>query len=144
MILLDTNVVSALMKRLAVPLLSGWLDVQLPTDLWTTSISVFEIRFGLTVLPDSRRRRSLEAAFDAVLLEDLAGRVASLDRPAADAAARLGAKRRSEGRPVELRDTMIAGIALARRAAIATRNVRHFADLDVPVIDPWSPAAIRS
>jgi toxin FitB len=141
LILLDTNVVSALMKRLAVPLLSGWLDRQLPTDLWTTSITVFEIRFGLTAMPDGRRRRSLEAEFDAVLSEDLSGRVASLDRPAADAAARLGAKRRSEGKSVELRDTMIAGIALARRAAIATRNVRHFADLDIRIINPWSPAA---
>lgn len=138
MILLDTNIVSALMKRSACPLLSGWLDRQPLTDLWTTSVTVFEIRFGLSVLPNGPRRGSLEAAFDAVLSEDLAGRVASFDRPAADAAARLGAKRRLEGRSVELRDTMIAGIALARRAALATRNARHFADLDIPVIDPWS------
>jgi len=60
------------------------------------------------------------------------------DRAAAEHAALLMARRKSAGRPIDLRDTMIGGIALAQRATIATRNVRHFADLDVPVVDPWS------
>jgi predicted nucleic acid-binding protein len=73
-----------------------------------------------------------------VVEDDLANRVLDFDSIAADAAARLAAERRHAGRPVDLRDTLIAGIALARRATIATRNTKHFEGLDVPVVDPWS------
>lgn len=100
MILLDTNVLSALMHTSPDPVVLRWLDQQPAESIWTTSVTVFEVRMGLALLPDGRRQRA--------------------------------------GRPVDMRDTQIAGIALARHAAVATRNVRHFGDLEVPVLHPWS------
>jgi predicted nucleic acid-binding protein len=85
-----------------------------------------------------RRRRGLETIFEAFLTDDLADRIAILDRAAADAAGRLAARREAAERMLDVRDTLIAGIALARRASIATRNVKHFSDLDVAVVDPWT------
>jgi predicted nucleic acid-binding protein len=89
-------------------------------------------------LPRGRKRAALEAAFGGVLEEDLENRVLDFDGAAAAAAARLAADRKVAGRSVDLRDTLIAGIAQARRATIATRNTKHFAGLDVPVVDPWT------
>ena len=139
MIILDTNVLSALMRRAPDPEVVAWLDRQPPESLWVTSITVFEARFGLALLPVGWRRRALERAFDLLLEEDLENRVLDFDVAAATAAAALAAARQQAGRPVDVRDTQIAGIAVARRATLATRNVRHFADLAVPVLDPWSP-----
>jgi hypothetical protein len=141
-ILLDTNVLSELMQRHPSGEVVGWLDSQPPDDIWTSTISVFEVRFGLELLADGRRRRAMQDAFRALCANDLAGRIAVFDSTAAEAAAALAARRRKDGRTVDLRDTQIAGIAIARRAAIATRNVRHFQDLDVPVVDPWSRGRI--
>jgi len=136
-ILLDTNVLSALMRRHPDPVIVRWLDSLAPESIWTTAVTVFEIRFGIELLSAGRRRRALEAAFDAMLRDDLGGRVAPFDAAAAQEAATLAARRQRRGRVVDLRDTQIAGIAVARRADIATGNVRHFAGLDVNVIDPW-------
>jgi hypothetical protein len=69
--------------------------------------------------------------------EDLENRVLDFDTGAALEAAELAARRQRTGRPVDMRDTQIAGIAMARHATLATRNVRHFVDLEIPVIDPW-------
>jgi predicted nucleic acid-binding protein len=80
----------------------------------------------------------LERAFDRVLTEDLSNRVLDFDSMAAATAAQLAAGRQRSGRVLDLRDTLIAGIALARRATIATGNIRHFEGLDVPVVDPWT------
>ena len=120
------------------PVVVRWLDSQAPESVWTTAVSVFEIRFGLELLPPTRRRKALEEAFDGMLREDLNGRVAAFDSAAAEEAAELAARRQRRGRPVDLRDTQIAGIALARRAALATRNVRHFDGLNVSVVNPWA------
>lgn len=138
MILLDTNVFSALMDREPEAKVVAWLDTQPPESVWTTSITVFEVRMGLEILPEGRRRKSLEQAFEKVLDEDLEGRVAVFDPPAAQAAGRLAARQRRSGRPPDVRDIQIAGIATARRAILATRNVRHFEDLDLELVDPWS------
>lgn len=138
MIVLDTNVLSAMMRAQPDPAVTAWLDRQPAESIWTTTVTVFEIRFGLEILPDSRRRQQLEDLFGLVLQQGLEHRILALDTPAAQQAATLAAKRRQLGRPVDFRDTMIAGIAVARRAAIATRHTRHFADLDVPVLDPWA------
>jgi toxin FitB len=137
-ILLDTSVISALMQATPEASVIAWLDRQSPDDVWTTAVSVFEVRFGLSLLADSRRRRVMENAFEVVLEQDLRGRIADFDRLAAEAAASLAARRRQAGRTVDFRDTQIAGIALARRASIATRNVRHFQHLEAPILDPWA------
>jgi predicted nucleic acid-binding protein len=90
------------------------------------------------LLPRGRRRSGLERAFERVLEEDLSNRVLDFDSAAAASAARLAADRHRAGHTVDFRDTLIAGIAQARRATIATRNTRHFEGLDVPVVDPWT------
>ena len=137
MIVLDTNILSALMRSTPDAVVVEWLDRQPADSVWLTSITVFEARFGLALLPKGRRRNSLERAFERVLSEDLSSRVLTLDEMSAVTAAQVAADRQRAGRIVDLRDTLIAGIAQARRATIATRNTRHFEGLDVPVVDPW-------
>ena len=140
MIILDTNVLSALMRRAPEPAVVAWLDGQPADSVWISAITLLEARLGLALLPAGRRRRALETAFERLLLEDLEGRVLDFDSAAATEAAVLAARRQKAGRPADMRDTQIAGIALARRATLATRNLRHFRDLAVPVVDPWEKA----
>ncbi len=138
MIILDTNVLSALMRTVPEAPVVAWLDRQPADSVWITSITLFEARFGLALLPTGQRRRLLEEAFARLLKEDLKNRVLDFDSAAAVEAASLAAARQKAGRPVDLRDTQIAGVALARRASLATRNTRHFADLTIPLMDPWA------
>ena len=140
MIILDTNVLSALMRIAPEAQIVRWLDRQPAESIWITAITLFEARLGLALLPKGRRRQSLELAFDRLLADDLENRVLDFDSAAATEAAALAAARQRAGRSVDMRDTQIAGIALARRATLATRNVRHFQDLSVTVIDPWQTA----
>lgn len=137
MIILDTNVISALMRREADTAIVAWLDRQPADSVWITAITLFETRLGLALLAKGRRRQTLEAAFGRLLTEDLENRVLDFDGAAAIEAASLAAERQKAGRPVDMRDTQIAGIALARRATLATGNVRHFADLRIRVVNPW-------
>ena len=141
MILLDTNVLSALMRVPSDAVVQEWLDRQDPARLWTTSVTVFETRSGLARMSEGHKRATLEKAFEEVLRHDLSGRVAPLDRAAAEAAGLLAARRAAAGRPGDMRDTMIAGIALARRAVVATRNVRHYGDLETGIVNPWATRA---
>jgi toxin FitB len=138
MIILDTNVLSALMQQSADEKVVRWLDKQPRSSIWTTSITILEIRFGLQILPLGKRRSALIQSFERVLVEKLENRVASFDPAAAEQSSDLMAMRHKKGRPGELRDTMIAGIVLASRATLATRNTSHFHDLSVSVIDPWA------
>jgi toxin FitB len=137
MVILDTNVVSELMDAKPHATVIHWLDRQSWTSLWTTSVTILEIRYGLTIMPDGRRRAQREAAFARLIDENFEDRVLQFDRAAAEETASLMGARHRAGRLGELRDNMIAGIALAQRATLATRNVRHFDDLAVPVVDPW-------
>lgn len=136
-ILVDTNVLSAMMRMADEPVVERWLDDQASESVWTTTITVFEIRFGLTLLARGRRRSRLEAAFTRAIDDVLGGRVLSFDRPAAEIAATIAAERRRIGLPAEIRDIQIAGIAKARKATLATRNTRHFEALGIPLVDPW-------
>jgi toxin FitB len=135
MIVLDTNVVSGLMQ--AEKGVIGWLDRQPRLSIWTTAITVLEVRFGLQIMPPGRRQADREAAFERLLSENLQGRILALDQRSAEETATIMAARQRAGTRRDLRDSMIAGIVLAQRATLATRNVRHFDDLDVPVVDPW-------
>jgi toxin FitB len=138
MILLDTCVISALMRPQDNRAVVAWLDRQSSVSIWTTAVTVLEIRFGLLTMPEGRRRTKFEQAFDGLLQQDLEGRIAAFDLAAAEAAATLAAERQRKGRQIDVRDTQIAGVALARRAAIATRNAKHFDDLSIPIVDPWT------
>jgi len=137
MIILDTNVLSALMRAAPDEQVVRWLDKQPRMSVWTTSVTVLEIRFGLQTLPLGRRRTLLMRAFDSLLSEKIGQRIAPFDLAAAQQAADLMALRHKKGRRGELRDTMIAGIVLACHASLATRNTSHFQDLSVPLIKPW-------
>jgi predicted nucleic acid-binding protein len=139
MIILDTNVVSALMKPIENGAVVAWLDQQPSVSVWTTAITILEVRFGLMLLPSGRRRMALEKAFDAVITEDLEDRVLAFDSAAADAAASLAVTYRRTGRQVDTSDIQIAGIAVARKATIATRNVKDFDDPSIQIINPWRP-----
>ncbi|MEB3257097.1 MAG: type II toxin-antitoxin system VapC family toxin [Cyanobacteriota bacterium] len=137
-ILLDTNVVSAVMQHRPDPAVVAWLDVQPADQIWLPSVVVFELRYGLGLLPGGARRSRLEQALEELLGELVQGRIAPLDALAARKAARLAAERRTQGTTVDLRDTLIAGIAQGCRATLATRNQRHFQDLGIPVINPFN------
>ena len=138
MIVLDTNVLSELMRVDPEPKVIAWLDRQPSQSVWITSITLFEARTGLHLLPAGKRRNLLVAAFESLLADDLGSRVLPFDGEAAAQAAFLSANRQRAGRPVDVRDTQIAGIVQARRASLATHNVRHFQGLDVAVVDPWA------
>jgi predicted nucleic acid-binding protein len=137
-IILDTNVLGALMRTAPEAAVVAWLDRQPAQSVWITSITLFETQFGLALLPIGRRRQMLETLFARLLNEDLENRVLDFDSAAATESASLAAVRQKSGRPVDMRDTQIAGIVLARRATLATRNVRHFRDLKISIVDPWT------
>jgi predicted nucleic acid-binding protein len=136
-IILDTNVLSALMRREGEGRVVAWLDRQPSESVWTTAISVFEIRFGLKILADGRRRRRLEDSFAEALQNEFGGRILPFDQVAAEAAASIAAQQRRAGKTVEIRDIQIAGITTARRATLATRNVRDFENIGIVLADPW-------
>jgi hypothetical protein len=138
MIILDTDVLSAAMRPNADSLLTAWLDSQSRPTIWTTAISLLEIRFGIERLPLGQRRAALELALERTITLDIEERIVPFDGAAATETAVLMAERQRKGQPGDLRDSMIAGIAIAHRATLATRNTRHFADLPVPVINPWT------
>ena len=138
MIILDTNVLSALMRRIPDKDVIAWLDKQPRTSIWITSVTILEVRFGLQTMPVGKRRAALMRAFETVLADKIGRRIAPFDTAAAQQAGDLMAVRYKQGRPRELRDTMIAGIVLACHATLATRNTSHFEDLSVPVVNPWA------
>jgi toxin FitB len=138
MIILDTNVISELMKDEIGEPIRLWFDRQRKRDLWISAVTYQESRYGVMTLPLGRRRARLADAFDRLVNTIFDGRIAAFDTLAAEHAARIMADRRASGRLGDLRDTQIAGIALARRATLATRNTRHFDDLSLALVDPWS------
>lgn len=137
MIVLDTNVLSALMLRQPDRRVVQWLDDQPADAIWITTITVFEARYGLALLPAGRKRQQLSERFDFLVEHDLRGRVLGVDTRAAGLAAELAAQRCRHGCVVDIRDTLIAGVAMAHGACLATRNTRHFQGLPTPVVDPW-------
>jgi predicted nucleic acid-binding protein len=138
MIILDTNVLSELMKPDPDSAVVAWAGNQSATELFTTSITEAEIFFGIELLGKGRRRDTLLAAAEKLFEVELAGRVFAFESDAARAFSRIAAYRRSIGRPISQADAQIAAIAQVRRAGLATRNVEDFADCGVDVLDPWS------
>lgn len=137
MIILDTNILSELMRSEPSPRVRTWVDRQPSEELWTTSITAMELYQGVARLGDGERKDRLTAAVYTMLNEDFAQRIANFDLEAALATAIVAAERLKIGRPIEIRDTQIAGIAISRNASISTRNVRHFTGLPIELINPW-------
>ncbi|MBO0880806.1 MAG: type II toxin-antitoxin system VapC family toxin [Mycobacterium sp.] len=138
MILLDTNVLSALMRNTPDPAIVNWLDNEPAVSIWTTSITVFEIRTGINLLEHGRRRSQLDRNFTRVLADDLNGRVQVFDQTAALGAGTIAAEQQRSGRTVEVRDVQIAGITASRRAVLATRNIHHFEATGIDLVNPWA------
>ena len=137
MIVLDTNVVSELMKAAPDENVRGWVALQPATSLYTTSITQAEILHGIALLSSGKRRNALEAAADAMFRDDFAGRILPFGSDAARPYARIAADRRRAGRPISQFDAQIAAIARAAGAAIATRNTGDYEGCGVKLIDPW-------
>ena len=138
MIILDTNVVSEVMNRVASPAVLKWWSSQKAEQLYTTSITVAEILYGIEILPRGRRRTQLEAGAEALFSKVLAGHILAFDDAAARSFATIGAKRRIKGRPINEMDLQIAAVAYLHRASIATRNTRDFEECGIELIDPWN------
>jgi predicted nucleic acid-binding protein len=137
MVILDTNLVSELMKLAPSTAVIAWMDRQSLDDLFTTSITEAEILYGVERLPKGKRRDELMRQAEAVFAEDYAGRVLAFDERAAREFARIVAERRMRGRPIPFADAQIAAIARANRATLATRNTQDFEGCGVSVVNPW-------
>lgn len=138
MIVLDTNVVSELLREARSPAVVHWVN-QLPASAtFITAITKAELLYGVGLMPAGRRRNELEQAIAMVLGRHFAGRVLPFDSEAAEHFPRIVLRRRGVGRPIEQPDAQIASIALAQGAELATRNVRDFSDTGLTLIDPWS------
>jgi predicted nucleic acid-binding protein len=139
MILLDTNVLSELMKPRPDPAVLEWVGSQPAVSLYTTSITQAEIQLGLMLLPRGARRDALEAAADAMFAEEFEGRVLPFGSEAARPYAEIAADRRRAGRPISQFDAQIAAIARVAEATIATRSVADFAGCGARLVNPWGP-----
>jgi len=138
MIILDSNVISACMRARTNSSVLDWLDRQPPHGLWTTTVCLFELRYGIENLPDGDGFRTyLETGWFELKSRLLGDRILEFDMLAADQAAQIAAERRRRGRSVEFRDTFIAGIVRAHGATLATRNMRDFDDAGIRLVDPW-------
>ena len=140
MILLDTDVVSGVMRPRPPEALIAWLDSRTSSDLFLSTVTVAEIGFGLSVLPSGRRRQELTHRFEIFLERGFDQRILSFDLPSARLYAELMARRRELGRPMSAFDGQIASIARAHGFAIATRNVRDFEECGLEVLNPFSEA----
>lgn len=138
MILLDTNVLSEVLRPTPEPAVLNWMAAQPRSSLFTTTVTRGELLYGICLMPEGQRRRDLQDAVLAIFDQDLAGKVFSFDHDAADSYAFIAATRKKNGRPISQFDAMIAAIAHSRGAGLATRNVKDFVDCGIVVINPWN------
>lgn len=137
MIVLDTNVLAETMRDKPADPVSRWIRAQPAASLFTTTVSEAEIFYGLALMPQGRRRVTLERAAVAIFGQGFLDRILPFDSAAARAFAQIAAERRLSGRRISEFDAQIAAIAHSRAAAVATRNVQDFADCGIEVISPW-------
>lgn len=138
MIVLDTNVLSEVMRPVPDAGVLAWLAVQPRLSLFTSTITRGELLYGVFLLPEGRRKEGLLHVLQDIFEEDLAGQILSFDSASADAFAEIAIARREAGRPISQNDAMIAAVARSRGASLATRNIRDFVGCGVHLIDPWS------
>ena len=138
MIILDTNVLSEVMKPAPAAKVLRWLATHPASRLFTTTITQAEILYGVEVMLKGRRRAALESAVEAMFAEDFADRILPFDNDAARAFPQVAAARRALGRPIAQWDAQIAAIARSRSAALATRNTEDFEDCGIELVNPWN------
>jgi predicted nucleic acid-binding protein len=136
-IILDTNVFSELLRPAPEPRIEAWLAAQDGADVYLTAITEAELRYGVAIMANGRRRGALAAAVDRILREDFITRILPFDSAAAQVYATIGAARRTAGRPIAQADCQIAAIARAHGATVATRNIADFEDCGMALINPW-------
>ena len=138
MIILDTNVISEPLRLQAEPRVIAWLDAQEPSELWLTAITATELQTGIERMPEGAKRRNLEVQIKAILDEDFSGRIAAFDVDAAPYHAEIAAAKARLGQKVEVLDVQIAAIARLRGAVVDTRNIKHFDNCGIELVDPWT------
>ena len=138
MIVLDTNVVSELMRSQPEPAVLGWVNAQPVDQLWLCSVVVAELLYGVGRLPDGARKRQLGAAVKAMVFDDFDGRVLPFDLEASAAYAQLVVQRERSGQSIAMADAQIGAICAVHGATLATRNTRDFSQLGLNLINPWN------
>jgi toxin FitB len=137
-ILLDTNVISEIMRPDGATTVRRWLDAQPTRSIYISAPMLAELRFGVELLDPGARRNRLEQAYERIATELFAGRILVFDRIAADNFGKLRAKRRKAGKPIGVMDALIAAIALANSMILATRNTGDFEGLELPLVNPFA------
>jgi predicted nucleic acid-binding protein len=137
MIILDTNIISELMKATPAPAVLGWMSLRLPDDLFISTITMAEIWFGIELLPKGKRRDGLFREAEITFDRDFAGRILAFDEGAARMFGSIVATRRMQGRPIGIWDGQIAAIARCRESTLATRDTSDFEGCGVRLVNPW-------
>jgi toxin FitB len=138
MVVLDTNVISEVIKPDPSEKVTGWLARERPSNIFTTAITQAELLYGIELMPQGRRRSALKAAVVRILTEVLVDRILPFDSDAAQVYARIAASRRAMGKPIAEPDAQIASISYSRGAVLATRNVGDFEHCGIKVLNPWT------
>lgn len=138
MIVLDTNVLSELMRPQVSEVVEAWVKAQLKTSLFITTITQAEILYGIFILPEGSRKRELRDAAQDLFQKDFVDRILPFNRNAAEHFAAISSYRRSIGNPISQLDAQIAAICLTHQATIATRNIKDFANCQIDIINPWT------
>jgi predicted nucleic acid-binding protein len=141
MIVVDTNVVSELMKPRPADAVASWLKAQSIDDLWTTAITEAELLVGAAIMPEGRKKRSMYSAIEAVLQALFSGRILPFDSDAARSFPEVVVRRRLAGLDIDEADAQIAAIAGRYDAPVITRNVRHYVSSGVKIFNPWTFAS---
>jgi len=136
-VILDTNVVSEVLKPVPSTTVVGWLADQIPSEVFTTTITLAESLFGVEALPPGRRRTGLLEGVERIFAQEFRGRILPFDEDAAREFAKIVASRNAMGRPIPQFDAMIAAIARTHHATVATRNTADFEHCGIRLIDPW-------
>ena len=139
MIVIDTNVISELMRPRPDPVVVQWFEAQESETLWISAITVGELTYGIAAMPTGRRKNDLQTKLDAAIQEAFPGRIHAYDADCAVLYGRIMSNRKTAGRPMSVPDAQIAAIAVRHGADVATRNVSDFSGLDLPLINPFQP-----
>ncbi len=137
MIIVDTNVLSEVMRERPDRRVVNWFDHAPKSEVFTTAVTKAEILYGIAIAPEGRKRTRLAVAADRVFKGTLAGRVLPFDDEAAEHYARIASARRTQGRRMEQPDAEIAAIARVHNATLATRNTSDFEDCGIRLVNPW-------
>ena len=138
MIILDTNVLSEIVRPATAPEVQRWFATQPASGLFITTITQAEILYGVQVMPRGKRQTNLQLAIETIFREEFADRILPFDSDAAHAFALIAGSRRVLGRPIAQMDAQIAAVARSRGATLATRNAQDFEHCGIPLVNPWA------